>query len=234
MLALTSHWLLKSALIGLVFAGFSLATPNCLARPNGRTTDSWDNLRRVTHRKTYAVRDRQGRCTYGWISTVAAGYVTFTTPKGARVRVERQDVLSLTTYPTYPLCIVYSGRSSWADVLKYSPSAKAMIITTKDRSIGYAAEAFLASDTSVTLDQGGRTIKLAKTQISTLDIISSTPWSDGITHWVEACDGNPMCGALDPAVWPRLFGFRAKMQVRLFNASLPEEDGAIDCEFGCT
>lgn len=125
--------------------------------------------------------------------------------------------------------IIYSGRSSWSDVGSYRgyPTG-AVRITAKQSGTQYHGELAAFSDTSVTVSQRGGAVHLPTSQIATLSIISYTPLSDYNEYWAEECILPPVC-LLNPSLWPRLLGYRLKIEVRLFDSSMPEQDDPLTC-----
>jgi hypothetical protein len=158
---------------------------------------------------------------------VTNDYVALKLPNGTEVNVEQRNVLHVTSYPSY---IIYSGRSSWVDVRLYvSYPTETVQITMKGTSTEYTGKGALVSETDVTISQPGGFIKLKKSEISTEDIISYTPLSDGNEYWAEECGIKAIC-VMNIALWPRLLGSWLRMRVRLYDSSLPEENSSVACK----
>lgn len=201
--------------------------PNCQGKGGLKDAGSWKNLRKVTRGREYTVMTRTGACPTGRLGAVATGYLTLKLPKGKKVTVEKQNILRVTVDPDY---IVYSGRSSWADVRTYSSyPTEAVKITAKATGQQYVGKITSLSNADVTLRQSGGALKLAKDRIATLSIISYTPLSYGNDYWAEECAWMPIC-MLDAGLWPRMLGYRLRMQVLLFDSSRPEEDSPVACK----
>jgi hypothetical protein len=158
---------------------------------------------------------------------VTHDYVALKLPNGAEVNVERRDVLHVTSYPSY---IIYSGRSSWVDVRGFaSYPTETVRITMKAPSTKYTGKDAFVSETDITISQPRGLIKFKKSEISTVDIISYTPLSDGNEYWAEECGIKAIC-VMNIALWPRLLGFGLRMRVRLYDSSLPEENSSVACK----
>jgi hypothetical protein len=191
------------------------------------TAGSWNNLQTVTHGRSYTVLGRQGKCISGKIGKVTTDYVSLKLSNGTDVNIERHDVLRVTSYPSY---VIYSGRSSWADVREYlSYPTEAVRVTLKAPPTEYVGKGELVSEVDITMSQPRGHVKLKKSQISTVDIISYTPLSDGNEYWAEECGITPIC-VLNVGLWPRLLGFGPRMRVRLFDSSLPEDNTPVPCK----
>src|SRR5205807_1547074 len=85
--------------------------------------DSWDNLNRVTHRRTYTFVDRERNCVGGEIVAVTDRDVTLKRldwqagkrPKSVTLTIERPNVLRIEDGAKV-IDVVYSGKSSWSEL----------------------------------------------------------------------------------------------------------------------
>lgn len=93
--------------------------------------DSWDNLKHITHRRSYLVVDRQLNCVYGRISAVTDRSLKLKADStSARVTLERSKILRILESPTGGGTI-YSGKSSWSEIRALSPEAEVKIVTNQ-------------------------------------------------------------------------------------------------------
>lgn len=218
---------MRSVIAAIVVGSCFVCGPNCLGKTGLKNTDSWKNLRKVTRGRNYTVVPRTGECITGKLGAVKADYLTLKLLKGKQVRVEKRDILRVTTGDEY---IVYSGRSSWSDVRTYSSyPTEAVMITTRTTGQRYVGKIASLSNAAVTLSLPGGTVKLAKGRIATLSIISYTPLSYGNDYWAEECFLPPVC-MLNVGLWPRVLGYHLRIQVLLYDSSQPEKDSPIACK----
>jgi len=218
----------KSASAILLVASCFVAGPKSLDGSSAGTAGSWNNLRAVTHDTSYTVVDRRGKCTSGWIGKVTADYLILKPRNGMGAKVERKDVIRVTSDHGYATYIIYSGRSSWVDVKQSNQYHwQAVRIIVKPSLAEYSGDHINVSDTGVTLSQGRDSKNLAKSQISTLDIICLTPPSDLIEFCGE--EVGVLC-ILDPRTWPWVLRIHSRIRVRLFDSSLPEENTPLPCK----
>ncbi len=136
--------------------------------------------------------------------------------------------------PNIPLFTVYSGRSSWEDLLALTPFQSKthpgftlhMSVFTKD---GRFHRALLSqvTDRDITLvDAFGKETVFPKAGISRVDYIRDKPLSDTEEfHWEELA----MLRVFDPQLYPRLFHIEDTMRVRLFDSAMPEDNSSVEC-----
>jgi len=183
---------------------------------------SWDNLKHVTRHRTYTVLARDLTCVTGRIASVAADSICVKPANGAVTRLKRMNVLRVTSDSG---SIIFSGRSSWSDVKAYSSYPTESVVVTSNAGAEYKGRIMVISDSVVTV---GNAI-VRKSEISKLDILAYTPLSDSNEYWAEECAVTPIC-LLNASLWPRALGIGLRMRVRLYDASLPEDNGAVICK----
>ena len=84
------------------------------------------------------------------------------------------------------------------------------------------------SDADITINVDGKIIIIVKNQIKTIDLTTGTPLSDRDEYWVRECAFPVIC-ALRVSLWPRMLGKGARLHVRLYDASQPEDDRPMVC-----
>ena len=205
--------------------------------------DPWESIRHLPHNVDFVFIARGNECGFGKIKAVTAQGVTVRTDradvafkKSRLVRI-RQGFRGQPDPPnnTDPvLATVYSGRSSWADVVAFTPFRSVpgaeptvrMSVNTKDgrRHLGAFRQ---VSETGITLvDAFEEETSIAKTDISTVDYIRDKPLSDNQEfYWNELA----MLRIFDPVLYPRLFHLGDTMSVRLFDNTAPQDDSLIRC-----
>ncbi len=197
------------------------ATAGCLwlalaasgAQPDG----AWGNLSSVTWRRSYTVLLRDGKRTYGRIVSVSADSVTLRPPdsKAQTVIQKRSDVLRISD-GNQPSDLIYSGRSSWADIQAIPPLHAEHLLAVTKSGQRFAGKAGAISDAAITLD--GRTIP--KADVSQIYYVRVKPASDSAEYAAQEAF------ALDPEIWPYLLGI-PKMLVLLYDSSALEENTPI-------
>jgi hypothetical protein len=84
--------------------------------------DGWNNLKRVTRDRLYAVILRDGRCKYGTLSSVGEQTIILDTDSGLGVLIKRSQIARVSDNLIAPgLEAVFSARSSWLDVKTTAP-----------------------------------------------------------------------------------------------------------------
>jgi hypothetical protein len=208
------------------FGVIALILLNALQVAGATKSDGWDNLKHVTRHRTYTFLARDLHCVGGEIVSVTADSVTLKLPEGEVTKLERVDVLSVSGYPSY---IIYSGRSSWSDVLahRFYPTEGTRIWTKVGNE--YNGKILSASDSDIAIGATDKSIKITKGDVSSVDIISYTPLSDHDEWWAEECSFLPIC-LLNTHLWPRTLGIGRRMRVRLYDSSLPEDNRSVTCK----
>jgi hypothetical protein len=185
--------------------------------------DSWENLRRVTWHRTYTFVDHESNCFAGQILTVADQSVTIKRPQAKNITVERQNTLRVTD-GRHINDVIYSAKSSWADVEGILPKTKegVRVRTTSGRK--YDGKLASASDTSITLMHPGGNINLAKADITQVYYVRYKPLSEGAEHSAQEMF------FVDPRLWPYFLNISAKIPVRLYDSSVPEDNAPVQCK----
>ena len=198
--------------------------------------DGWENLRHVTHSRTYTVMDRGGHCVLGEIAAVTDQSLTLKRWDGMTGKrptystsvIPRPEVLRLTDGPDVAIGMVFSGRSSWADVrnLRGIRSDEAVLVQTKN---GKQQEGKITqiSDGELKFERGGKTNEIAKGDISKVYYIREKP-IDAYTQYVAQEMG--VVSIADPAAWPYLLRIPPKVDVLVYDSSMPEDDTPIGCK----
>jgi len=204
----------------LAVQGFSATSP-----------DPWEALRHVTWRTTYIILDVRGNCISGRIKSLTNESVTVKyfewshgLPQPRTITLERSDVLRISDGQK-PIDVVYSGRSSWADVraLHAIHPGEAVLLITKDgtRHKGRFSE---VPDSEVKLKQGAKTVQIAKSDVSQVYYIRGKPLTERALYSAQEL------AFFDPALWPYLLHVPPKVSVRVYDAAMPEDNGPCECK----
>ena len=226
--------LLSGCLISLVFA-----VPPCFA-----DGDPWQSLRSLKRGLSFVFIQNDQTCQYGELKEVADSNVSIKTNQGivvipkadlVRVRSGFGGLSVANDNPNLPLFTLYSGRSSWVDVLAFAPfesqghpySTLNFSVRTKD---GRLHKGFLSKVTAeeITLtDKVGTAATFRKGQIAQVDYIREKPLNDTQEfYWEELGMGI----IFDPLLYPRLFHLGDKMPVTLYQSTRAEENSAVMCK----
>lgn len=206
--------------------------------------DPWQGLKQLRHDVGFVFVERNMTCQYGRIKAVTDNNVLIETDR-SEVTIDKSSLIRVRLgfggrsvpahHPNMPLFTVYSGRSSWTDILAFMPfQAKThpgfhlhLAVTTKDGRI-HRDDLSQVTDRDITLlDTFGKEIVFPKTEISRVDYIREKPLNDTEEfHWEELA----MLRIFDPQLYPRLFHIGDTMLVRLYDTAIPEDNSPVECK----
>lgn len=213
--------------VGCLLLGLGSALAAATAR------DKWSNLKLIRHDNTYTFAMRGGACVSGQIAAVTGDTVDVEVlnvstlgAKGARssmVRIKRQDLICVKD-GTSPNDIVYSGRSSWSDVLGIRGifAGEYLLLVTKTGK-EKKGKLLAGSLRELRLKRWGKSTEIAKSDVSMVYYVRTRPPSESVV-WSEQ-----EMFLFDPRLWPYMLGVAPKMKVLLYDASQPEDDRPILC-----
>jgi hypothetical protein len=225
---------------------FALAFPTLILSANCvGADDPWQSLRELPHNVGFVFLERGMTCQYGQIKAVAAqsvlvrtdrSEVTFEKSRLMRVRLGFGGQPVPPSSPNLVLATVYSGRSSWADLIEFMPFqskpgsySSFTVRISVNTTGGKVRQGRLqqVTDSGITLaDAFGKETSMAKTEVSRVDYMRNRPLSDKQEfYWDELA----MLRIFDPALYPRLFHLGDTMPVRLYDSALPEDDSPAQC-----
>jgi hypothetical protein len=196
------------------------------------TGESWDNLRQLTHRATFIFMSKDRSCVAGTIDEVSDDAVVVVVARKTRhsVTVHRPDLLRV-NYGTWGAGVLFSSRSSWLDLSALISRKPAnfhpkLSIQTKSGGRRYEGKLASVSDSILTLDSNHKVIDIPKAEIATASYIIPRPLSSSAAY---ADDELAFLKIFDPELWPKLLGFQGSLNVRLFDAVIPEDDSPVAC-----
>jgi hypothetical protein len=218
---------------------FALAVTPCLAQG-----DPWHSLRLLKRGLGFVFIGQDQTCRYGELQEVTDTNISIKTAQSSVV-IPKSDLLRVRSgfggrpvandNPNMPLFTLYSGRSSWADLLAFAPfeskghpySTVTFSLKTKD---GGLHKGFLSKVTAeeITLtDKVGSATTFPKGQVDYVDYIRKKPLSDKQEfYWEELGMGM----IFDPQLYPRMFHLGDIMPVTLYRSTLAEEDSPVVCK----
>jgi hypothetical protein len=182
-------------------------------------------------------------CHYGQIKTITDQSVLIRTDR-SDVTIEESNLIRVrlgfsgrSVPPDNPylvLATVYSGRSSWSDLIGFMPfqskshpgfTVRMSVTTTGGKLHRGSLGQVTGSEISLT-DPFGKEISIPKTEVSRIDYIRDKPLSDKEEfYWEELA----MLRIFDPALYPRVFHLGDKMPVRLYESDVPEDNSPVHC-----
>lgn len=226
------------AALALTFASATLAG----AQTNSTNEDIWNSVRQLTHRNSFTFLLRDQSCLTGEIKKVTNRAVIVRPMSAPAVTIREENVSRIILgswfdTPSFPyrsmITIVYSGRSSWSDVMQLgSPVAKLpmrktpLTVITKTGHT-YSGDLRRATDDELSLIVNGKETAVSKADIARVTLLQLKPLtSAGEYSWDEL---GPMV-VFDPELYPRLFHLGDTMPVRIYDSALPEDNSAITCK----
>jgi hypothetical protein len=222
---------MKTNLGKALLVGFIAFTPQPLGVGETRPNDPWKILERVTHRRNYAFVRRDGTCVDAEIRAVSERSVTLKrwVRTGARkpgyefLEIARPNVVRVND-GWKPIDVVYSGKSSWADVRSLQgifPSEAVLIITSDDKR--YKTKSLEVSDTDIKLVKGIELVEIARVLVRLVYYIRERPMSSSAIYAAQESV------FLDPELWPRMLHMVPRISVLLYDSSMPEDDAPVQC-----
>ena len=222
---------MKANLGRALLAGFIAFTLQPRGVAETRPNDPWKILERVTHRRNYTFVRRDGTCVNAEIRAVSERSITLKRPVRTGAREPGHEVLEIARPNVLrvndgwkPIDVVYSGKSSWADVRSLQgifPSEAVLIITSDDKR--YKTKCVEVSDTDIKLVEGSEFVEVAKVLVRQVYYIRERPMSSSAEYAAQEM------ALVDPELWPRMLHMAPKISVLLYDSSLPEDDTPVPC-----
>jgi hypothetical protein len=201
----------------------------CCAAAAQDNDQSWKNLSELKHLTRLILVTKERHCAAGSLESVGYTDVTVKLLDGTTATFHRADLLRVNR-GAWSWGLLFSNRSSWLDVTilptKRPKFPTRVRVETKD---GQKYEGTLtdASDDGLTLQSGGKTTDLQKSVIATVSYIIQKPASDSAIYMDEE---GLFLKFFDPELWPYFFGVEGSWSIKLYDASLPEDDSQIVCQ----
>ena len=179
--------------------------------------DGWNNLKRVTRDRIYALMMRNGECEYGTLSSIGEQALVLGTDSGLGLAIKRSQIARVSDNLTAPdRDPVFSARSSWLDVQTAANSGVLQIVSKHGDEWKWKQPA--VSDESIASEG----ITVAKEDIRYVIYIRSKPLNidEEYFHqvdfkWVAAI--------------PWLGDLAARIRVMIYNSDLVEDNSPLAC-----
>jgi hypothetical protein len=181
----------------------------------------WQKLGTLERNNTYTILLRDGTCQHGRIQKVEPDKLTLKSGN----TIVRSDVVYVGEGLS-PHEILYSGRSSWYDVKEVKPGSWENLEIRLKSGKSMKGSVISASDSDLTIKQFGHAIKILKQDIAQVNYIRLKPVSE--THRYLAQEA-PGLEFLDPKWWQYLLRIGALQSVRIYDATIPEDNSPLSC-----
>jgi hypothetical protein len=192
------------------------------------TDEGWDAVTHLNRNSSFTFVDRNHTCTSGKIKGANDRKVTVSRQNGSDIDITRTDLLRITSGGLAP-GVVFSGRSSWSDVVRvvgrrFHPN---IAVVTKSGE-EHKGKLLTASETGLTIGHAGKKADINKSEVSIVSYVRPKPLSDS-TEYLD--DELAWMKVFDPQLWPRMLHLQS-MSIRLYDSSLPQDDSTILCTPG--
>jgi hypothetical protein len=192
----------------------------------GARDDGWENLRRVSEKASLTFMRKDGSCEVGTILKVEPTKVTVKTNAVAPIGIDKPGLLLVGEGPG-PHDLIYSGRSSWADVVGAKPSHAESLVVTMKNGKSHTGKPVSASVDAIVLRALAGAETLPKGDISRVTYVRQKPLTDGEEYIGQEA---PFLMLFSPMTYVRAAGISLKLDVPLYDASAPEDDSALKCQ----
>ncbi len=190
---------------------------------------SWKNLNQLTHRATFIFVTNTRDCVAGSLKSSNSHSFTVRVRDKSTRTLQRDDLLRVSRGAWAP-GVLFSGRSSWLDVValksKTLPQLPIRVQVTTKAGQEHEGNLIRVSDEDLTLQTDNHELKLPKANISTVSYLVPKPLSDSAMYADEEL---VFLKIFDPELWPVMFGTQPKLNVPLFDASVPEDNSQVIC-----
>jgi hypothetical protein len=164
---------------------------------------------------------QSGSCVSGTIQNTDIHTITVRSTAGSVV-LKREELLQVRQGDA----LVFSGRSSWADVtgVHFVPH-EALIVNLKNGKQVTGKPAKVNADELI-LKHGLAVTRYAKSEVATVDYVRVKPESDGFDYLAQEA---PAVLWFDPETYARMVGLEGTIIVRLYDSTKPESTTPATC-----
>jgi hypothetical protein len=201
-----------------------LASQAPITTPTTVKDETWEALSSVTRRASYIVTDRDSLCWLGHIKRVDETSLTLKTWTGEEKKYVAAQVRAVMPASQR---IVYSGKSSWADVMRLSIGSEVKIITSQAEEVrGKLVE---ARDNLLAIRKDAKQAtpeRFERSAIARVFQIIDKPLSDT----AERASTELIDWLFVPELWPRILRIPNTMPLRVYDTSLPDDPTPFVCK----
>ena len=181
-----------------------------------------DALGSVTHSSSFTFLQRDGTCVYGKVSKADATSVIVQPFDKPPVTLQSGSLLQV----RQGNALLYTARSSWADVSGVVVYPREKFVLTLMSGKQVKGKPVKTNSDSIALKHGLRTTIYPKAEVATIDYLRVKPPTDSFMYVLGEA---PWILLFDPEFYYRSAGFAGKLQVRLYDATKPEDDTPVEC-----
>ena len=175
-----------------------------------------DTLSHLSCSASLTFVQRDGTCLIGPISKADATTITVQPYKKSPVILRREDLFQVSQDDA----IIYSGRSSWADVTSaHVYPREAFVLTLSNGKVIKGKSVKVDADT-IRLKYGIKSTLSLKSDIKTVDHLRLKPESDDFDFMLQEA---PYMTLFYPEFYYRAIGLEGRIPVRLYDASKPQD-----------
>jgi hypothetical protein len=213
-------------------AALLVAATLCIAPPMmwpSTSDDQWNVVAKLTRKTTYTFVDRNHSCVSGKIRQLDDRAVTIIRRSAPEITMERTSLLRI-TWGGWAGGVIFSGRSSWSDVIRIvGRSFQPQIAVVMKSGTEHRGKLLSASNVALTLENWRKKININKDEVSSVSYIRPAPLSESAAY---ADDELAWMKVFDPQLWPRLLHLQSPLSVVLYDASVLEDNSSIVCNPG--
>lgn len=188
--------------------------------------DPWRQLGTVDRTNVYTVALRGGTCEEGSIVKLDSNSLVFRNASPDRqLTIARSDILRVGE-GTKVHEVLFSGRSSWADVRASLPAPREHLILALKSGQQLKAVSIRTSDSDLTFKTGGKQVTIAKSDIGRVLYVRFKPLSAGYQWFAQEA---PYLVYFTPKGWQYALKINAMISVPLYDADLTEDDSPVTC-----
>src|SRR5438445_13751370 len=164
-----------------VFAAVLVTTTLCAAPPimwSSSNDDQWNNVKQVTRRTNYIFVTRDRDCVGGKIKHMDDSVITIMRPHAPETTIQRTDLLRI-TYGEWAPGVIFSGRSSWSDVVNIAGKhfyASIGVVTKSGQE--HKSTLLSVSDKVMAIESSCKNVTIAKNKVYTVSYIRLKPLSE--------------------------------------------------------
>lgn len=186
------------------------------------------SLNHISRSSTLTFVQRDGTCIRGAIVKADATTIEVEPFKQAPVILRRSNVLQVSQGDA----LVYSGRSSWNDVIATHLVPREALLVTLNSGKQLKGSPIKRDSTGIHIRRGPETTFYPKSDIKTVDYLRWKPESDGFSYMLEEA---PYMALFYPELYYRAAGLEGRIPVRIYDSTKPEDDSPAvikSCPYG--
>ena len=188
--------------------------------------DNWKNLSKVSKKTLLEFVLKDGSCKSGHIIKWDLSQLLLSVDKPQPIVIRLADLLEAGENPR-PHDLVFTSRSSWKNVIAASPGHAERLEVLVKNGQRYSGKPLSVSDGAIEMESSTGRRMIVKQDVSTVDYIRQKPLTDGELYIEQEA---PFLLMFSPETYVRMSGISSKLSVRLYDATLPEQNDSIVCK----